>query len=148
MKITLFLSTGLYDFSLPNDVSGSYSFDSDPEESAKLINVEAVDGRWVIYSTSDVKIILNDRIGDRVYLVENCFYILQRGDVNYLIYTEVPAHGTMVAYNYDQNINLIIGNSEQCNLKYNCSLLNNTAIRVSYTDKGLIVQKMVMFLSI
>ncbi len=141
MKITLFLSTGLYDFSLPNDVSGSYSFDSDPDESAKLINVEAVDGRWVIYSTSDVKIILNDRIGDRVYLVENCFYILQRGEVNYLIYTEVPAHGTMVAYNYDQNINLIIGNSEQCNLKYNCSLLNNTAIRVSYTDKGLIVQK-------
>ena len=73
MKITLFLTTGLFDFSLPNDISGSYSFDSNIDENSKLINVEAREGKWVIYSTTDVKILSGNQFVNEAYLMENYF---------------------------------------------------------------------------
>ncbi|MBR4618620.1 MAG: type VII secretion protein EssC [Bacilli bacterium] len=141
MKITLFLTTGLFDFSLPNDISGSYSFDSNIDENSKLINVEAREGKWVIYSTTDVKILSGNQFVNEAYLMENYFYILRRNDIDYLIYAEIPAHGNMAAYNCPENANIIIGNNENSNVKYNCSLLNNSAIKISYVDNKLTLQR-------
>ena len=141
MKITLFLTTGLFDFSLPNDISGSYSFDSNIDENSKLINVEAREGKWVIYSTTDVKILSGNQFVNEAYLMENYFYILRRNEIDYLIYAEIPAHGNMAAYNCPENANIIIGNTKESNIKYNCSLLNNSAIKISYVDNKLMLQR-------
>ena len=51
MKIYLYLEDKIMNFQLPKDIEGSYSFDENPEEEAKLINIEARDGTWVLYST-------------------------------------------------------------------------------------------------
>lgn len=43
MKICLFNQDRIFNFLLPSEVEGSYSFDSDTNAEAKLINVEARD---------------------------------------------------------------------------------------------------------
>ena len=59
MKIYLYLTEKIVSFTLPQEIMGSYSFDEDPEEEIKLINIEAREEEWVLYSTSDVNIINN-----------------------------------------------------------------------------------------
>ena len=48
MKIYLYLENKILDFSIPKKVSGSFSFDENPEEESKLINIEARDNEWII----------------------------------------------------------------------------------------------------
>ena len=44
MKIYLYLAEEILTFSLPNNISGSFSFDKNSEEESKLINIEAKNG--------------------------------------------------------------------------------------------------------
>ena len=60
MKIYLFLREKILTFVVPQKVSGSFSFDENPDEEAKLINVEARDKAWYIYQTDDVKIVSSE----------------------------------------------------------------------------------------
>ena len=62
MKISLFLSSCMMEFKLPTFVSGNFSFDEHGELESKLINIEAKDGHWELYGTSEVKIISNDQV--------------------------------------------------------------------------------------
>ena len=55
MKISLFLSDGIINYNLPTEISGSFSF-SDGKSNNTLINVEARNGKWYLYSTSEVQI--------------------------------------------------------------------------------------------
>ena len=57
MKIYLFLSNKLYKFLLPIEVSGSFSFDVEDDAQSKLINIEAREDKWYLYSTEDSEIV-------------------------------------------------------------------------------------------
>ena len=81
MKITLFLTDKIMEFFLPNQVSGSYSFDENQNEDYKLINVEAEDDEWVLYSKDYVKVVVNNVCEPKIALEPNNFYILQRDDI-------------------------------------------------------------------
>ena len=61
MKVYLYLVDKLLNYSLPHDISGSYSFDENPDEEAKLINIEARDNKWFLYSTTDVSVMINNK---------------------------------------------------------------------------------------
>ena len=60
MKIYLYLNDKIINFSLPGQIEGSFSFDYNMNEESKLINIEARDGNWVIYSTKNTKLILKE----------------------------------------------------------------------------------------
>ena len=86
MKIYLYLIDKIISFSLPQQIVGSFSFDENQDEETKLINIEARDNKWVIYSTTDVKIINNNNIIDSTELLPDNFYILTKDGKKYLIY--------------------------------------------------------------
>ena len=87
MRVYLFLNDKIVDFTLPKEIVGSFSFDVDEEEDIKLINIEAKNGGWVIYSTIDVSVLSGENnILEFQQLINNSFYILRRRDINYLIY--------------------------------------------------------------
>ncbi len=138
MKISLFLPDKIVDFRLPNEISGSYNFDYTNDEN-KLINIEARDGKWVLYQTNDVSVYFNGNIGDKVVEINN-YYILKKDNVDYLIYISKLSISNMNLFTYNNNLNLIIGNDEQANIKYNCPYLNNLLVKISFNN-GLILQK-------
>ena len=114
MIITLYLSTKLLKFRLPNTVSGSFSFDYDEDSPSKLVNVEARDGKWILYSTSDVIISNNNTEYKELELQVNQFYVLKRDEKIYLIFVnEIKNQNTMM-FQYDK-LNLTIGNNPECN---------------------------------
>ena len=107
MKIYLYLVDKIVSFSLPKEVDGSYSFDENPDETVKLINIEARDGNWVLYSTGDVNIVNNNNIVGFVNVTSDTFYILRRDGKNYLIYISNISENSVLTYSYDKKINLV-----------------------------------------
>ena len=139
MRIYLFLANKLLTISLPEEISGSFSFDEVDTES-KLINIEARDNKWVLYSTVDSKIISNGNQVESVEITSNTFYILNRDNKQYLIYAVDILENVLYTYKYDQNINLLIGNDNNCNIRYNCEYINGLIARIYYKDNGLLLE--------
>ena len=119
MKITLFLGDKIMEFFLPSQISGSYSFDQESSEEHKLINVEAIDEKWMLQSKEDIQIILNNETPSSTELLPNMFYTLNREGTNYLIYTTSLYEKGIKIYNYDNSINLSIGTTQPNNIIYN-----------------------------
>ena len=130
MKIYLYLDNQIFTFSLPNEIIGSYTFDYESEEEHKLINVEARDGRWVIYSTVDVTLLSDGALIGFLPLESGKFYTLRRRDKEYLIYYADLSLGSVVTYSYNTDINVVLGNSNSANIMYQCELLNNMSLKI------------------
>ena len=141
MKIYLFLNNRLFDFSLPEIVDGSFSFDFDSNEELKLINIEARDSSWVLYSTNDVKIFLNNGFIESVKLESNSFYILSRNNKKFLIYVTDLLDTKLLTYNYDKNLNMIVGNTTDCNVIYSSEFFRGLLLKIHYVDDKLVVEK-------
>ena len=134
MKIYLYLEDKIMNFQLPKDIEGSYSFDENPEEEAKLINIEARDGTWVLYSTEDSSVIADNNIVQDVVIRENTFYILRRDEKNYLIFISELKNQKVLTYAYNKNIELIIGNSEECNIRYSCEYIHGAIAKIYFNN--------------
>ena len=141
MKITLFLANKIIDFKLPEEISGSYSFDFNDEEESKLINIESSNEGWFLYETSDVKILTNNGYISKEKLVANNFYVLRRNNVNYLIYVSDFNIADIYTYTYDTGINIIISNSSDANIVYNCNYLNNSKVKINIQDGRLVLER-------
>ena len=138
MNIYLFLDR-LYKFELSKDAFGSFSFDPDSSEESKLINVEAEDNHWVLYETSDVKIMFDGVPHSRTVLQPNTFYNLTRDNLQYLIYVEEVRFVDVHAYTFDKNINLNIGYNDTANVKFNSPFLVDKNITLSYDKENHLV---------
>ena len=135
MKIYLYLADKILSFKLPSEVSGSFSFDASDEEESKLINIEARDGKWVLYSTNDVNILDNNIKVDSIIIDKSSYHILNKGDNNYLIYISNLQTDKIETYQYDKNINLLIGNDSNCNIQYNCNLFKGSIAKI-HSENG------------
>ena len=140
MKISLYLVDCIMNFRLPEQVSGSFSF-NDSSSDIKLINIEARNGKWILYSTSSVSVLNNGVVVDSVELIDNSFYILKRDGKSYLIYVNYLLSSRMIPYRYDNNIHLLIGNNDSCNIRYNCFYMNNLLLGIGYNGNDLILEK-------
>jgi len=138
MKITLFLEDRLMEYVLPGQVSGSYSFDLDEDEVDKLINIEARNGKWVLYSTDSVFININGGFVSVVDIMPNNFYMLSRNNINYLIYTSNIQNRIVKSFMYDDNSYLKIGNLQDANIMYKNNYLNGLCIELK-KENGVLV---------
>ena len=142
MRIELYLQDKIMNFTLPKEISGSFSFDENPEEESKLINIEARENEWILYSTQDTKVLDGPNIIKDIVIRPNNFYFLRRVDKNYLIYTSDLFDNTLATYTYNQNLNLIIGNTNQANCIYNCEYINNLLIQIHLSNGRIILENM------
>lgn len=119
MKIYLFLNDKIMHFLLPKEPLGSFSFGTSSDEESKIINIDAIDSQWYIYSTSDVKLIQNNTEIDKLPIESGNFYVLKRDSITYLVYVTNIKDNNVGIYNYSKDINLIIGKSTNCGIIYN-----------------------------
>lgn len=140
MKVYLLLSEKLLNFSLPQEVSGSYSFDENPDEESKLINIEARDNKWFLYSTDDVFILDNNISVSEKEVVPNNYYILKRNDKNYLIFVSDVFGSKFDIYSYSNGLNIIIGGTSDCNINYSVGNNKGFIAKIVFTDNNYILE--------
>ena len=139
MKVYLLLSDKLLNFSLPQEVSGSYSFDENSDEESKLINIEARDNKWFLYSTDDVTILDNNIGVSDKEIVPNNFYILKRNDKNYLIFVSDVFGSKFDIYSYSNGLNIIIGGSSECNINYSVGNNKGCIAKIVFSNNNYVL---------
>ena len=138
MKIYLFLKNKIMSFSLPQKISGSFSFDENSEEESKLINIEARDSKWYMYSTTDVSVGKNgSSIG--ITLEEDNYYTLNRLGVVYIIYVTNSFDNSFLAYGYKDDINLLVGNDSSCNIIFPIEFIDSFAFSINKNNNMLVL---------
>ena len=137
MKIYLYANRQVNVFYLPENISGSYSFDVDNDEVSKLINVDSRDGKWILFETPDCKLLVGKAFVKETVLEQNNFYVLVRDNIKYLIYVEANDDKDIKAYNYSTTFNLTIG--ENGTMTYNCPYASNFAISIIGQEDGKIL---------
>ena len=141
MKIKLFANEKLYEFFLPSEVFGSYTFDDDNSAEFKLINIEANNGTWYLNSTRAVKVYNNNEFVYNTKLDVNKFYILERDNIKYLILVEALIDNTFKKYKYYNNTNLVVGNDKKCNVSYTNNYINGVVFNIKYKNNVLVLEK-------
>ena len=139
MKIYLFLKNKVVKFFIPEIVAGSFSFDENKDESDKLINVEARNNEWVLYSTVGSSVISNGEKISAIELKPNNYYILERNNQKYLIFATTSFDDSFKAYTYKSDLSLNIGNGGGCNINYACSLFRGSVAAVSLKEGQLVL---------
>ena len=130
MKIYLYLSSQVKIFYLPQSVSGSFSFDIDDTDTPSLINVDAKDGKWCLFSAADSTLIDGNRIVEETELQVNHFYVFTRNKINYLIYaTDIDENNYVNTYNYSDGFELIFDDNN-ANVSYNCPYIKNISFSI------------------
>ena len=132
MKIYLFLTDKIKSYLLPDIIEGSYSFYN--IDDSKLINIEARDNKWTIYSTRDSKIINGSFYVESTELKDNTYYVLKNDDMTYLIYITNIKNNDFLKYSYNKDINLIIGTTSDSSIIYNNGLIKGVAAKICYID--------------
>lgn len=141
MKIKLFANEKLYEFFLPSEVFGSYTFDDDNSAEFKLINIEANNGTWYLNSTRAVKVYNNNEFVYNTKLDVNKFYILERDNIKYLILVEALIDNTFKKYKYYNNTNLVVGNDKKCNVNYTNNYIKGVIFNIKYKNNVLVLEK-------
>ena len=140
MKIYLYLKDKILTFSIPTKVSGSFSFDENSEEESKLINIEARGSKWEIYSTTDVSVIIGGTASSSTVLSPNNYYILERNGTKYLIYVTELFDNTFLPYLYNKDINMVIGNTDSCNINYSCQLFKGVVAKIYVNENKMLLE--------
>ena len=135
MKIYLYLNDKIETYFLPKDISGSYSFDPDENENSKLINVNAVNHKWVLYSTKESVILNNNTIEKELDLLPEKFYILKRNNKNYLISTAPTNEDFSETYIYNENATIIVG-MDNSNTTFNSPFKNSFSFSINYDNNN------------
>ena len=141
MRIYVFLDTRIASFTLPKKRYGSYAFDIDPHEDSKLINIEAVNDQWVLYSTGDVEIVYNKQYVSNIQLIENTFYILKRYDKYYPVFISSGFENSFSFYKYNNSFKMTIGKTKNSNVIYNCPFFNEDAITIKAENQSIVLKK-------
>ena len=141
MKIVLYSSEHIIEFLLPSQVFGTFTFDEFEEEESKLINIEAQDNNWYLTSTTSVKVYDNGNYSYNIKLELNKFYVLEREEKKYLIYTDKIFDNTFSKFKYNNTINLLVGKKEKCNVYYDSEYVTDILFSMKYVDGQLILEK-------
>ena len=139
MKILLYDLEEINTFLLPNQISGSFCFDSDPNEEYKLINIEERNGCWVLYNTNNVRLTGYNNEVSEVVLQEYSYYYLERNKKIYLIYV-LPAIETYRYFSYDDKLNITVGSNNSCNIVHNAIITKEYVVRLLFENEKLILQ--------
>ena len=129
------------DFKLPNDISGSYSFDP-ADDLDKLINVDSQDNEWVLYSTDVSKIMDGKSVCVSKILEPMHFYVLKRYDREYLIYVSDLKIPSINCYAYNSSVDIILANNAEANIIYNCPYIQTDSVHIFIKDKQLTLERL------
>jgi len=133
MRIYLYLSSKIYDYLLPDEISGSFSFDPEDDEN-KLINIEARNAKWVIYSTDSSKVYVNNEVIEAKELEINQYYVIEKDNKKYLLYTKINKFDGILSFKYPEKNNITIGTSDNKSIVYNNAYFASSEVAI-YIDK-------------
>ena len=143
MKILLIKNNRLYSYILPREVKDNYWItDIDSFDNVRnLINVEAIDGKWVLVSNYDTHIVDATTMYEKFALSEYHFYSIKNDSEKsiYYLYAIPDIEKTYVAYNVSESAILSIGKNNECDIIYNSVLVSDNHAKLEYSNNSWVI---------
>lgn len=144
MIVRLIKKTKIYNFTLPNEISGNYWItDNDYLGNTRnLINVEEYEGQWKIKSDFETKIMSGENEVESAFLKEYSLYFLKiNTDNEYVIlYCSPTLDHSIKRLRIRQEGEITIGNDSIANINYNYPLVSKQQAKLIYSQGKWIVQ--------
>jgi len=150
MRVLLLEKNRLIKTNLPNKIEGNYWIVN--ENKKNLVNIEAIDGKWVIKGNREIKISLNYDLEENtnyineIELSPNSMYFLvdNNNDITYKLYCENIYDDDFLQYkfSFDTLDKIILGNdsktslqaSEEVDIKCNILSFAKNQIKITYDN--------------
>ena len=144
MIVRLIKKTKIYNFTLPNEISGNYWItDNDYLGNVRnLINVEEYEGQWKIKSDFETKIMSGENEVESAILREYSLYFLKiNTDNEYVIlYCSPTIDYSIKRLRLKGDGEIIIGNDITSNINYNYPLISKQQAKLIYSSGKWMVQ--------
>ena len=144
MIVRLIKKTKIYNFTLPNEISGNYWItDNDYLGNVRnLINVEEYEGQWKIKSDFETKIMSGENEVESAILREYSLYFLKiNTDNEYVIlYCSPTIDYSIKRLRLKGDGEIIIGNDVTSNINYNYPLISKQQAKLIYSSGKWMVQ--------
>ena len=80
------------------------------------------------------------KIVEELPLIPNNYYTLRKNGVIYIIYAENLIETTFTAYEYDKNINIVVGNSNNSTIIYKNDFETGEIFQLIYSNGSLLIE--------
>ncbi len=123
MRISLIKNGKVHNTNLPIKISGSFWIEDKDKNNLKrnLINIEAKDGKWLLKSNFETKIVNNGKLVDELILEEYfCYELEVKGEqYNYILCTSPVYDNQSNEFEVGANVQITIGNASNNSINYN-----------------------------
>ena len=138
MKVLLIKNNRLYNYTLPKEIKDNFWItDIDSFDNVRnLINVEAIEGSWVLVSNYDTHIIDAKTSYEKFALLEYHFYTIKNDNEKtpYYLYAIPDVEKSYTTYSVSGNVTINIGKASECDIIYNGVLVSDIHARLEYVD--------------
>lgn len=143
MKVILIKNNRLYNFKLPVEVKDNFWItDIDNLDNQRnLINIIAVNGKWVLKSNYDTKIVSGEKVYEEVLLTDHTFYVIKNAsEKNYYYIYALPDYEEYQKYQVLQDGSLKIGKNNDNNISYGHILVGDIHAELFFQKHQYIIQ--------
>lgn len=142
MKVSLLKKDKIFELILPHKISGDYWIQDEDfnHKLRNLINIEAVNGKWIIKSNEDVQIIYNKQIITSTFLFEGfeCEINILMDKSRVVLRCESVCDLTFSNYEISSNCEITIGNDSKCDIIYSSQRISSCGIKLIYNNNWMI----------
>ena len=140
MEIILLGSKSIHKLKLPSKIEGSF-FLKDPITDENLLNIDAVDNNWVLFSNSET--LIKDSVGNFVTnskIRNNDVFLINNNNIQKVIYCCDTYDISTKLYKVNNNLELIIGKQSDCNFIYDNIYVQNKHMILKYQNEKWMLQ--------
>ncbi len=142
MLVSLIKKERIYSITLPLAVDGTY-WVTDRDKNGnerKLVSIEDRDGKWVLRSNNDNKIIEEDRIINEVTLENYSFHYLQIENEEIALLYCCPVYDeNNIQIEVKNSCDILIGKSQLCKIIFNLPTVSEEHARLIYNNGNWII---------
>ncbi len=136
MRLILFNGNRLSKLVLPNKIEGSFWLTDELNNNNNIVNIEAVNGKWIMKENDDTKIIYGNSYTSSVEIMHNYFYFLDYNGKKMLLYSENILDNTVKYYKVNENTSISIGKDTTQDIIYENSYITNNYLILTYNSDG------------
>ena len=132
MRLILFNRNKLSRLELPEKIEGSFWLTDELNNNANIINIEASDGKWIMKSNDETRIIFSNSYTDKQVLMPNYFYFLDYNNNKMLLYSENIYDATIKYYKVSDNTSITIGKDQTQDITYENAYIDNDYVKLAF----------------
>ncbi|MBQ2872657.1 MAG: type VII secretion protein EssC [Bacilli bacterium] len=132
MNLYLFDEQEIISFGLPEKKVGNFWMTD--FEGKNVVNIGERNGEWVISGGNNSKIIYDNNYVEEVLLKEKCFYIVEKNQKQYVLYSDTLLDNSFKQFSVNGDIEIKVGKASNNDIVCNCNYLDDLHLTLVYNN--------------